>query len=164
MITTVFEIFVVAVSFGVVHILNPRWLSYLPFSFHYFFVLILPNLVIYILVVTRCHLVFLNIMLTKDVKVEKLRPGTFWLRISLEKGGDKLVAILEAFDEMCLNVQQARVSCNDDFSMEAIAVAEDQTLDVRDITEALLKAIGKPTSGDEKNSQKLESFCKLTTP
>lgn len=66
------------------------------------------------------------------------------VRITCEKGGDKLVAILEAFEEMRLNVQQARVSCENGFSLEAIAVAEeDQNLDVRDVTEALLKAIGK---------------------
>lgn len=66
------------------------------------------------------------------------------VRITCEKGSDKLVAILEAFEEMRLNVQQARVSCENGFSLEAIAVAEeDQNLDVRDVTEALLKAIGK---------------------
>ncbi|KAK7247194.1 hypothetical protein RIF29_42071 [Crotalaria pallida] len=78
-----------------------------------------------------------------NVKVEKIRTGTFVVRVKCEKGGDKLVAILEAFEEMCVNVEQAKVSCENGFSMEAIAVAEDQTLDVRDVTEALLKAIGK---------------------
>lgn len=86
------------------------------------------------------------------MKVEKVRAGTFTVRVTCEKGGDKLVAILEAFDEMCLNVEEARVSCENGFSMEAIAVAEeDQTLDVRDITEALMKAIGKQSG--EKDSQ-----------
>ncbi|TKY60061.1 hypothetical protein E2542_SST17156 [Spatholobus suberectus] len=35
----------------------------------------------------------------KDVKIEKVRPGTFMVRVTCEKGGDKLVAILEAFDD-----------------------------------------------------------------
>lgn len=77
------------------------------------------------------------------MKVEKVRGGTFLVRVSCEKGGDKLVAILEAFDGMFLNVEKARVSCESGFSLEAIAVAEDQTLDVGDVTEALLKALGK---------------------
>ncbi|RDX63484.1 hypothetical protein CR513_58083, partial [Mucuna pruriens] len=97
----------------------------------------------------------------KDVKIEKVRTGTFMVRVTCEEGSDKLVAILEAFDEMCLNVQQARVSCQNGFSLEAIAVAEDQnqTLDVREITEALLKAIGKQSG--EKNSDKFDKCCDL---
>ncbi|XP_057420701.1 uncharacterized protein LOC130714772 [Lotus japonicus] len=79
----------------------------------------------------------------KDVKVEKISDGTFVVRITCEeKGSDKLVAILEAFEEMSMNVEQARVSCENGFSLEAIAVAEDKTIEVRDVTEALLKAIG----------------------
>ncbi|KHN06417.1 uncharacterized protein LOC114412954 isoform X1 [Glycine soja] len=95
----------------------------------------------------------------KDVKIEKVGAGTFMVRVTSEKGGDNLVSILEAFDEMCLNVQQARVSCENGFSLEAIAVAENQTLDVRDITEALLKAIGKQSG--EKDSQKFDKCCDL---
>ncbi|QCD84493.1 uncharacterized protein LOC114179201 [Vigna unguiculata] len=92
----------------------------------------------------------------KDVKIEKVRAGTFMVKVTCEKGSNKLVTILEAFDEMCLNVQQAKVSCEKDFSLEAIVVAEDQTLDLRDVTEALLKAIGKQ-SGE--NSQKFDKSC-----
>lgn len=77
------------------------------------------------------------------MKVEKISDGTFVVRITCEeKGSDKLVAILEAFEEMSMNVEQARVSCENGFSLEAIAVAEDKTIEVRDVTEALLKAIG----------------------
>ncbi|XP_028764794.1 uncharacterized protein LOC114722844 [Neltuma alba] len=79
----------------------------------------------------------------KNVKVEKVAEGTFAAKVTCEKGGDKLVAILEAFEEKGLNVEQARVSCNDGFSMEAIVVAEDQALDTRNIAEVLLGAIGK---------------------
>lgn len=92
----------------------------------------------------------------QDVKIEKVRAGTFMVKVTCEKGSNKLVTILEAFDEMCLNVQQAKVSCEKDFSLEAIVVAEDQTLDLRDVTEALLKAIGKQ-SGE--NSQKFDKSC-----
>ncbi|KAI4332512.1 hypothetical protein L6164_017415 [Bauhinia variegata] len=84
----------------------------------------------------------------KEVKVEKVKPGTFVVRIRCASGGDKLVAILEAFEEMGINVQQARVSCDDGFTMEAIAVAEDQALEVIDVTEPLLRAIGRKQDGD----------------
>ncbi|KAG5136388.1 hypothetical protein JHK82_021119 [Glycine max] len=94
---------------------------------------------------------------SKDVKIEKVGAGTFMVRVTCEKGGDNLVAILKAFDEMCLDVQQARVSCENGFFLEAIAVAEDQTLDVRDITEVLLKAIGKQSG--EKDSQMFDKCC-----
>ncbi|KAK4286232.1 hypothetical protein QN277_002818 [Acacia crassicarpa] len=79
----------------------------------------------------------------KNVKVEKVAEGTFAMKVTCEKGGDKLVAILEAFEEKGLNVEQARVSCNEGFSMEAIVVAEDQAMDTRKVAETLLRAIGK---------------------
>ncbi|KAL4627207.1 hypothetical protein ACB092_05G151600 [Castanea dentata] len=94
---------------------------------------------------------YLNLMATKreylklmknmqDVEVQKLREG-FLVKVNCEKGEDRLVRILEALDEMGLNVQQARVSCNKRFEMEAIAVAQDQALDVKEVTEALLGAL-----------------------
>ncbi|KAE9602945.1 hypothetical protein Lal_00050097 [Lupinus albus] len=79
---------------------------------------------------------------SKKVKVEKVMAGTFVLRVTCDEGGDKLVSILEAFEKMCLNVEKAKVSCENGFSLEAIVVAEDQTLDAKDVIEALLKAIG----------------------
>lgn len=69
--------------------------------------------------------------------MQKLREG-FLVKVNCEKGEDRLVRILEAFDEMGLNVQQARVSSNKRFEMEAIVVAQDQALDVKEVTEALL--------------------------
>ncbi|KAL1328776.1 hypothetical protein HN51_038559 [Arachis hypogaea] len=84
------------------------------------------------------------------VKVEKVKGGRFVVRIKCEKGkgkeGEKLVSILEAFEEMSVNVENAKVSCEGGFSMDAIiAVAQenDKTLDVTHLTEALLKAIEK---------------------
>ncbi|KAK7318836.1 hypothetical protein RJT34_03543 [Clitoria ternatea] len=94
----------------------------------------------------------------KDVKIEKVGAGSFMVRVTCEKGGDnKLVAILEVFDGMCLNVEQAKVSCENGFSLDAIVVAEDQTLDVRHVTEALLKAIGNQS--EEKDSQEFHNNC-----
>ncbi|CAK8578577.1 unnamed protein product [Lathyrus sativus] len=89
-----------------------------------------------------------NVNDNKEVKIEKIREGTFMVKVTCVKGGDKLVAILEAFEKMCVNVEQARVSTENGFSMEAIIVAEDQNLDVRDVNEELLKAIGEKGSDE----------------
>ncbi|XP_062011233.1 uncharacterized protein LOC133727852 [Rosa rugosa] len=79
----------------------------------------------------------------EEVKVEKIEEG-FHVRVTCEKAEDTLVSILEAFDEMGLNILQAKVSCNSYFSMEAIAahVAQNQEykLDVTDVTQAIIKA------------------------
>ncbi|XP_021813205.1 uncharacterized protein LOC110756121 [Prunus avium] len=78
----------------------------------------------------------------KEVKVEKIDEG-FLVRVKCENVGDTLVSVLEAFEEMGLTVLQARISSNNYFSMEAIAVAENQNqdqLDVRDITQAITRA------------------------
>ncbi|XVF25615.1 hypothetical protein REPUB_Repub13aG0227400 [Reevesia pubescens] len=84
-----------------------------------------------------------HIQIPKEVKVEKIGEE-FVVKVSCNKGGDKLVSILETFDELGLNVLQARVSCSHLFSMEAIAVAQDQqTTDIKDVTKAVLKAIEK---------------------
>ncbi|XP_030972758.1 uncharacterized protein LOC115992672 isoform X1 [Quercus lobata] len=81
-----------------------------------------------------------NMQVPEDVEVQKLMEG-FLVKVNCEKGEDRLVIILEAFDEMGLNVQQARVSSNKRFEMEAIVVAQDQALDVKEVTEALLGAL-----------------------
>ncbi|XWS18535.1 hypothetical protein CRYUN_Cryun32bG0052400 [Craigia yunnanensis] len=90
-----------------------------------------------------------HIQIPKEVKVEKIGEE-FVVKVTCNKGGDKLVSILEAFDELGLNVLQARVSCSHFFVMEAISVAQDQqTIDIKDITEAVLKAIDeKPGDAD----------------
>ncbi|CAJ2677357.1 unnamed protein product [Trifolium pratense] len=97
------------------------------------------------LIATRREYISLlnNVKDNKEVKIEKIKEGTFKVKVTCEKGGEKFVAILETFEKMCVNVEQARVSCENGFSMEAIIVAEDENLDVRDVNEALLKAIGK---------------------
>ncbi|KAI5384910.1 uncharacterized protein LOC127105449 [Lathyrus oleraceus] len=103
------------------------------------------------LIATRRYYISLlnnNVNDNKEVKIEKIREGTFMMKVTCEKGGDKLVAILEGFEKICVNVEQARVSSENGFSMEAIIVAEDQNLDVRDVKEVILKAIGKK-SGEE---------------
>lgn len=64
------------------------------------------------------------------------------VKVRCEKGENRLVSVLEALERMRLNVVEARVSCSECFSMEAIAVAEDdQLVNVKDITEAINVAI-----------------------
>ncbi|KAL0542738.1 hypothetical protein IC582_017812 [Cucumis melo] len=79
---------------------------------------------------------------SKEVKVEK-NGEEFRVKVRCEKGGDRLVSVLEAFEKMGLNVVEARVSCTECFCMEAIAVAEDhhQLLNLSDITDAINVAI-----------------------
>jgi len=73
--------------------------------------------------------------------VEKGEKG-FIVRVTCEKGGDKLVSILEVFEEMGLTVSHARVSCNLYLSMEAIVVAEEErALHAKSIAQAVTKAI-----------------------
>ncbi|XP_062160372.1 uncharacterized protein LOC133867635 [Alnus glutinosa] len=81
-------------------------------------------------------------MPNKNVEVKKVGQG-FLVRVNCEKGTDRLVTILEAFDKMGLNVLQARVSCSNVFALEAIAAAQDQALDVKEVTKALLRTIEK---------------------
>nr|XP_011460625.1 PREDICTED: uncharacterized protein LOC105350388 isoform X2 [Fragaria vesca subsp. vesca] len=87
-----------------------------------------------------------HIHMPKEVKVEKIEEG-FRVRVTCEKADDTLVSILEAFDEMGLNILQAKVSCNSYFAMEAIAAHEAQNqeykLDVTGVTQAIIKAIKK---------------------
>ncbi|XP_022732373.1 uncharacterized protein LOC111286596 [Durio zibethinus] len=55
-----------------------------------------------------------------------------------------LVFILEAFEELVLDVLQARVSCSECFLLEAVAVKDDQgseCLDAQDVKRAVSQAI-----------------------
>ncbi|XP_009102866.1 uncharacterized protein LOC103828971 isoform X2 [Brassica rapa] len=78
----------------------------------------------------------------QDVKVEKIGEK-FQVKIKSLKGDDKLINILEAFEEMGLSVAQARASCQDAFVMEAIVVpqSKDKLWSVDDMTDTLVKAL-----------------------
>ncbi|KAK8692549.1 hypothetical protein V6N13_076007 [Hibiscus sabdariffa] len=84
-----------------------------------------------------------HVQIPKQVKVEKVGEE-FVVKVSCSKGGDKLVSILEAFEEVGLNVVEAKVCCTHFFAMEATAVAQhQQTTDIKDVTQAILNAIEK---------------------
>ncbi|XP_058095529.1 uncharacterized protein LOC131240970 [Magnolia sinica] len=91
-----------------------------------------------------------QIQVPTEVKVERSEKG-FVVRVLCSKGRDLLVRILEAFDQMGLNVLQARVSCNNSsFCMEAIGEEEEverERLDVRVVKQALLKALESKVDG-----------------
>ncbi|KAL7129839.1 hypothetical protein ABFS83_13G094300 [Erythranthe nasuta] len=58
----------------------------------------------------------------QEVKVEKLvgTAGYLGVRIACKKGEEMMTSILEVFEEMNLDVVQARFTCNHLFAMEAI--------------------------------------------
>ncbi|XP_050224446.1 uncharacterized protein LOC126674111 [Mercurialis annua] len=81
----------------------------------------------------------------REVKVEEAGKG-FLVKVICEKGGDKLVPILEVFEKMGLIVLNARVtSCNLYFGLEAIVVAEEEQcgLDVDNVTQQIVEAIDR---------------------
>ncbi|KAL4310424.1 hypothetical protein GQ457_01G041700 [Hibiscus cannabinus] len=90
------------------------------------------------------YLALLNqIQIPKEVKVEK-NGQEFVVKVRCNKGGDELVSIVEAFEQLGLNVVEARVCCNHFFAMEAIVVDQDQqATDIKHVTQAVLKAIEK---------------------
>lgn len=76
------------------------------------------------------------------MKVENLGTGYLVVRVTCKKGEELLVSILEAFEEMNLNVVQARVTCKHFFGMEAIVKAD---IDATILNEAILKVVQMQT-------------------
>ncbi|XP_043689965.1 uncharacterized protein LOC122640779 [Telopea speciosissima] len=92
------------------------------------------------------NLIHNPIQVPTEVKVEKIEKG-FLVGVKCQKGKDLLVSILEALEVTGLNVVHAKVSCNNSFCMEAIAEAQDQTQDAREVHEAVFNAIAKHVDG-----------------
>ncbi|KAI3474761.1 hypothetical protein Pfo_029987 [Paulownia fortunei] len=77
------------------------------------------------------------------VKVETLEKG-FLINVFSEKNcPGLLVSILEAFEELGLEVLDARVSCSDNFCLEAVSENEGQSdsIDGQVVKQAVLQAI-----------------------
>ncbi|XP_057808277.1 transcription factor SCREAM2-like isoform X2 [Salvia miltiorrhiza] len=77
------------------------------------------------------------------VKVETLEKG-FLINVLSEKNcPGLLVSILEAFEELGLDVLDARVSCSDNFRLEAISENEGQSdsIDAQVVKRGVLQAI-----------------------
>ncbi|KAF9599485.1 hypothetical protein IFM89_038579 [Coptis chinensis] len=74
------------------------------------------------------------------VTVETLEKGFLVNVFSQKNCPGLLVSILEAFEELGLNVLEARVSCTDNFRLQAVG-GENQSIDSQAVTEAMLQAI-----------------------
>ncbi|XP_042504171.1 transcription factor bHLH61-like isoform X1 [Macadamia integrifolia] len=77
-----------------------------------------------------------------QVTVQTVEKG-FLINVFSEKScPGLLVSILEAFEELGLNVLDARVSCSDNFSLEAIGENEGQgSIDAQVVKQSVLQAI-----------------------
>ncbi|WRX20950.1 hypothetical protein QQP08_013437 [Theobroma cacao] len=92
--------------------------------------------------------------LKEKVTVETLEKG-FLINVFLEKNcPGLLVSILETFEELGLDVLDARVSCEDNFQLEAIG-GENQGnaegIDSQMVKQAVLQAIGKWSKTSEQD-------------
>ncbi|EOY02632.1 Transcription factor bHLH61 isoform 1 [Theobroma cacao] len=78
------------------------------------------------------------------VTVETLEKG-FLINVLSEKScPGLLVSILEAFEELGLNVLEARVSCTDSFRLQAVGgenEEQSETIDAQVVKQAVLQAI-----------------------
>ncbi|OIW00887.1 hypothetical protein TanjilG_20888 [Lupinus angustifolius] len=77
------------------------------------------------------------------VKVETLERGFFINVFSERNCPSMLVAILETFEELGLDVLDARVSCEDTFQLEAVGGEnlENESIDAQVVKQAVLQAI-----------------------
>ncbi|KAJ6746894.1 TRANSCRIPTION FACTOR BHLH FAMILY-RELATED [Salix koriyanagi] len=76
-----------------------------------------------------------------QVTVQTLEKG-FLINVFSEKNcPGLLVSILEAFDELGLDVLDARASCEDNFQLEAIGGDQNQGHDAQVVKHAVLQAI-----------------------
>ncbi|KAJ0046873.1 hypothetical protein Pint_06662 [Pistacia integerrima] len=84
-------------------------------------------------------------MCSQQVTVENLEKGILINVLSKKSCQGLLVFILEAFEELGLNVLDARVSCTDTFSLQAVGgelnEENGETIDAQVVKQALLKAI-----------------------
>ncbi|XP_034897096.1 transcription factor SCREAM2 isoform X2 [Populus alba] len=75
------------------------------------------------------------------VTVENLEKGFLVNVFSGKNCPGLLVSILEAFEELGLDVLDARVSCEDNFQLEAIGGDQNQGHDAQVVKQAVLQAI-----------------------
>ncbi|KAJ8898879.1 hypothetical protein K2173_008188 [Erythroxylum novogranatense] len=86
-----------------------------------------------------------------QVTVETLEKG-FLINVSSEKNcPGLLVSILEAFDEIRLEVLDARVSCSDNFQLEAVGAENVDSIDGEMVEQAVLQAINKWRDNNEQD-------------
>ncbi|KAL7089179.1 hypothetical protein ACP275_13G172700 [Erythranthe tilingii] len=84
----------------------------------------------------------------QEVKVEKVvgTAGYIGVRIACKKGEEMMTSILEAFEEMNLDVVQARFTCNHLFAMEAILKPRHHHIDAPFLNQTILNVIKTQTT------------------
>ncbi|GAV57607.1 hypothetical protein CFOL_v3_01144 [Cephalotus follicularis] len=110
----------------------------------------------YLMAIKREYIKLIKyVQVPKEVNVDKIGEA-FLVKVRCTKEGDMLVSILEAFEDMGLDVLQANVSCNSFFAMEAIVAANDKKCrDVRDISQSIIEAIERQVQEDTCKALKL---------
>ncbi|GLT74279.1 hypothetical protein SLA2020_460850 [Shorea laevis] len=92
--------------------------------------------------------------LPMQVTVEPLEKG-FLINVSLEKScPGLLISILEAFEDLGLDVLNARVSCAENFQLEAIGgenEGEDHGINAQVVKQAVLQAVRNWTENNEQD-------------
>lgn len=76
----------------------------------------------------------------QEVRVKKVEKG-FLIQVSCKRGKHVLVTLLQAFEEMGINILQAEVSSDKCFTMEVFGQPQGENLDAVSIQEAVLKAL-----------------------
>ncbi|XP_010922684.1 transcription factor bHLH61 [Elaeis guineensis] len=83
------------------------------------------------------------------VTVETMEKG-FLINVFLEKSlPGLLVSILEAFEELGLDVLDADVSCTNRFRLEAVGEHQTESMDAQVVRQAVLQAIQKCRESEE---------------
>ncbi|KAL8038994.1 hypothetical protein ABFX02_10G006500 [Erythranthe guttata] len=85
-----------------------------------------------------------NSVLPPVVKVETLEKGFLINVFSGKNSPSLLVSVLEAFEDLGLEVLDARVSCSDNFHLEAVSTqteGQSDSIDAQVVKQAVLQAI-----------------------
>ncbi|CAI0423936.1 unnamed protein product [Linum tenue] len=78
---------------------------------------------------------------SSSVTVETLEQGYSINVLSDKNSPGLLVAVLEAFDELGLEVLDATVSCSDNFQLQAVGTGQEETMDAQMVKQAVQQAI-----------------------
>ncbi|KAL7095161.1 hypothetical protein ACP275_10G007100 [Erythranthe tilingii] len=90
------------------------------------------------------------------VKVETLEKGFLINVFSGKNSPSLLVSVLEAFEDLGLEVLDARVSCSDNFHLEAVSTqneGQSDSIDAQVVKQAVLQAINNWSSVHHKDEQ-----------
>ncbi|XP_058205134.1 uncharacterized protein LOC131319049 isoform X2 [Rhododendron vialii] len=87
----------------------------------------------------------------KEVTVKTLEKG-FQINVISEKNcPGLLVTVLEAFEELGLNVVEARVSCTGSFHLEAVGENDGENVEAHTVKQAVSQAINNWSESNEQD-------------